>query len=158
MIIEEVNHTALVRSQGVLSTSKFDFAKNAHMFRLMSSGIYSDKITAVLREIGCNAYDAHIAAGISDVPFIVKLPTALDPEFYIQDFGPGLSNAAMFDLYTVYGMSDKQKNKEQTGAFGLGSKSPFAYTLENPDGSDGFTVESAHEGVKRVYTCYVTET
>ena len=45
---------------GLGVTQSFQIRTNAHAFKMLSSGLYSDKIGAVLREIGCNAHDAHI--------------------------------------------------------------------------------------------------
>jgi hypothetical protein len=140
---------AVIESAGVVEKeSVFSIAETPHMFNILSSGLYSDKVCAVLREIGCNAMDAHIMAGTPDRPFEVKLPTTLDRTFYIKDWGPGLSDDEVRGLYTTYGLSNKQASDEVTGAFGLGSKSPFAYT-------DSFTVCAAKDGVKRVYTAYL---
>lgn len=148
----------VVSSEGVQTTSAFNIARTPHMFNILSSGLYSDKIAAVLREIGCNAMDAHIMGGCPDKAFQVKLPTTLDRSFYVRDWGPGLDDRELRELYTTYGWSSKQNNDDVTGAFGLGSKSPFAYTLQNEDDADGFTVESAKNGRKAIYTCYIDET
>lgn len=153
------NHFAssVVDSSGVQSTSTFNIARTPHMFNILSSGLYSDKIAAVLREIACNAMDAHIMFGTPDRPIEVKLPTALDREFYVKDWGPGLDDHEVRTLYTTYGWSSKQQNDDVTGAFGLGSKSPFAYTLQSDESKDGFSVESVKDGIKRIYTCYIDD-
>ena len=150
--------SSVVASEGVQTTSAFNIARTPHMFNILSSGLYSDKIAAVLREIGCNAMDAHIMGGCPDKPFQVKLPTTLDRSFYVKDWGPGLDDKELRELYTTYGWSSKQNNDDVTGAFGLGSKSPFAYTLQNEDDVDGFTIESSKNGRRAVYTCYIDET
>lgn len=135
-------------SEGLQETGGFKILANAHAFKMLSSGLYSDKVRAVLREIGCNAMDAHIAAGDPNKPFRVKIPNALDDQFYIQDWGPGLSHDEVMHLYTTYFASTKQTSNDFTGAFGLGSKSPFSYI-------DSFNVVSVHEGKKRTYTLYL---
>lgn len=157
MIISNSGQSNLVESSGVQTTSTFNIARTPHMFRMMSSGLYSDKIGAVLRETACNGMDAHVMFGTPERPIQVKMPTALDRSFYIKDWGPGLDDTETRELYTTYGWSSKQKRDDVTGAFGLGSKSPFAYTLENSEDSDGFSVESVKDGVKRIYTCYIGE-
>lgn len=149
------NAGTVLESQGVQTTSSFNIARTPHMFNILSSGLYSDKIGAVLREIACNAMDAHVMAGKPDMPFQVKLPTPLDRSFYVKDWGPGLDDQQVRELYTTYGWSSKQNDDNVTGAFGLGSKSPFAYTMENEDDADGFTVVAAKDGIKRVYTCHI---
>lgn len=156
-LVDNRSQGNMVSSQGIQTVKSFSLAESAHMFRILSDGLYQDKIAAVLREVGCNAADAHIEGGIPDTPIEVKLPTSLDKSFYIKDFGPGLSDTQITEMYTVYGESTKQKSNDQTGAFGLGSKSPFAYTSANEDDSDGFTVTSVNNGIKRVYTCFILE-
>src|SRR3990167_10349443 len=110
-------------SHGITESKLFEIRINAHAFKMLSSGIYSDKITAILREIGCNAADAHIEAGIANKPFEVKIPNRIDPQFYIRDFGSGLSHDNVMTLYTTYFASTKQDSNDVTGGFGLGSKS-----------------------------------
>jgi len=155
MIIGNSGNGNLVDSAGTGGTSSVSIANSPHMFTVLSSGLYSDKIAAVLREIGCNAMDAHIMSGQADRPIEVKLPTPLDRTFYVKDWGPGLDDFEFRELYTTYGWSNKQKRNDATGAFGLGSKSPFAYTTQNAENSDGYTVETAKNGSRRIYTCYI---
>lgn len=140
----------IVASDGAKTTSSFSIATSSHMFNILSSGLYADKVKAVLREIGCNAMDAHIMAGKDDVPIEVKLPNPVDPTFYVKDFGPGLDEDEIRQLYTTYGWSAKQDSDEVTGAFGLGSKSPFAYT-------HSFTIQSSKGGKMWTMTAYQDE-
>lgn len=155
MILANGGSGNLVESKGAGGTSSVSIANSPHMFTILSSGLYSDKIAAVLREIGCNAMDAHIMSEQPQRPFQVKLPTALDRSFYIKDWGPGLDDHEFRELYTTYGWSNKQQRSDATGAFGLGSKSPFAYTLQNIEESTGYTVETVKNGSRRVYSCYI---
>ncbi len=122
----------------------------AMAFQVLSSRIYSNKIQSILRELCTNAVDGHVAGGCADVPFEVKLPNALDREFYVKDFGIGLTHEEVMDLYLTYFSSNKQETNDQVGAFGLGSKSPLAYT-------DTFSVVSAKDGVENSYVVYVGE-
>lgn len=147
MLVESVPPTTHARV-GVMSTDQFKIKAGAHAFKILSSGLYSNKIAAVLREIGCNAVDAHVAIGAPTRPIKVKMPTALDPQFYIQDFGPGLPDDFIRRNYTTYFDSTKSGDNNQIGGFGLGSKSPFAYT-------DQFRVESSYDGVVTTYVAYI---
>lgn len=54
------------------------------------SGLYSDRVLAVVREIGTNARDAHIEAGKPEAPFHVHLPNINDSSFWVRDFGVSL--------------------------------------------------------------------
>src|SRR3990167_11102196 len=135
-------------SRGLTESKSFEVRINAHAFKMLSSGIYYDKIAAILREIGCNAADAHVEAGIANTPFEVKLPNRIDTQFYIRDFGPGLSHDDIMTLYTTYFASTKQSSNDVTGGFGLGSKSPFSYT-------DAFTIQSVYGGKKSTYSAHL---
>ena len=121
---------------------------NQKSFRQLYSGLYSDKVTAIIRELSTNSIDAHVKAGKADVPFEVHLPNDLEPFFYVKDWGTGLSPEQIDGedgLYITFFDSDKIHSDEFTGCLGLGSKSPFAYT-------DSFTVESRYNGKKYFYT------
>lgn len=123
---------------------------NPKAFEILSSGLYKDKILAVIREISCNAYDAHIAVNKKDVPITVHLPTMLEPWFAVKDEGPGLSEDDVLSLYSTYFASTKASSNDFIGAFGLGSKSPFSYV-------DSFTVTSCHGGMKCIYSAFKNE-
>lgn len=129
---------------------QFQITANATAFQILSSGLYSDKVRAVIRELACNAYDSHIAAGKSDVPITVVLPTLLDATFTVRDYGVGLDHEQVVSLYTNYFSSDKRNTNSLTGGFGLGSKSPFAYT-------DSFSVIARKNSVARLYLCHLNE-
>ena len=125
-------------------TTNFMVAMTPKTFEILSSTIYSDKILAVLRELSTNAYDSHVENGNPDEPFEVELPSAFKPQFFIRDYGTGMSNDKLEKLYVTYFDSDKTKSNSTVGCFGLGSKSPFAYT-------NSFTIESYYNGVRSTY-------
>jgi len=135
---------------GFKEVAKFKMDMNAKAARVLSDTLYKDKIGSIIREISCNAFDAHIEAGCPEKPFKVKLPDAFDPTFSVRDFGPGLSHEDVEGIYTTYFGSTKDQANDAVGAFGLGSKTPFSYT-------DSFMVTSIHKGVKRVYNAYLEE-
>lgn len=139
-----------VVSHGYQESRKATIKASAHAFNILSSGLYSDKIRAVLRELSTNAYDAHVEAGKADVPFYVKMPTNLDPTFKIRDYGVGLSHEDAMELYNTYFQSTKNDTNDAIGALGLGSKSPYSYT-------NVFSVVSYHNGMKRVYNSGLDE-
>jgi hypothetical protein len=118
---------------------------DATAFRLMADNLYSDKILAVVREYTTNAIDSHIEAG-NDAPVRVHFPTSIEPWFAVEDDGIGLDHDDAMVLYSTYFESTKRDTNEQTGCFGLGSKSAFAYV-------DAFTVTCRFNGMLRVYSC-----
>lgn len=125
----------------------FGIEQNSSAFSILADRLYTRKEQSVIRELSTNAYDEHIVAGKSDVPFDVHLPTVLENWFSIRDYGNGLSHDDAVNLYTRFFKSTKRDNNMQTGCLGLGSKSPFAVT-------NSFTVESWNNGIKSTYTCY----
>ena len=131
---------------GDVEQSKFGIAITGKMYDILSSKLYSNKIAAPVREIICNAVDAHVAAGTTDKKFVVHLPSQEEPYFGVRDYGTGLTHQEILDIYTVYGMSTKADTNTAIGCLGLGSKSPFAYT-------DRFTIYSYKGGELSVYQC-----
>ena len=140
------------QDQAVLSNvgeiGEFRIRNSAKAFNILSSGLYANKIRAVIRELSCNAVDSHAAAGKKDTPFDVHLPNAIEPWFAIRDYGTGLSHEQVTNIYTTYFESTKTASNEFIGALGLGSKSPFSYT-------DNFTVTAVKDGKKGIYSAFI---
>lgn len=148
MLLVETAKNRVIQN-GTFQYKQATFTANPKAFALMSNGLYSNKIQSLLREVGCNAADAHAAAGNPD-PIEVTLPNRIEPTLVIKDYGTGLSPERLEEIYLNYFLSDKEGSNDFTGCFGLGSKSPFAYT-------DSFTVETRHNGVKTVYNAIIGE-
>lgn len=128
----------------------FTIKASAKAFNILSSNLYSDKPLAIVRELCCNAYDSHVAAGCADRPIEVILPTRINPQLVIKDFGTGLDHEQMIAIYTKFFESTKTESNDFVGQLGLGSKSPFSMFKT-------FSVEARKDGVKRVYTAYLNE-
>ncbi len=128
---------------------EFSIAVNANSFKILSSNLYSNKPLAIIRELSANAIDAHKSIG-KVKPFSLALPNSLNPNFYIRDFGPGLSEEAVNCIYTSYFTSTKTSSNEQIGGFGLGSKTPFSYTPT-------FGVRSFYKGNVTTYIMTLNE-
>lgn len=135
---------------GVSSNRSFGMKPTGKAFWILSSGLYKDKIRAIIREYSCNARDAHVLNGNEATPFNVHLPNHLEPFFRVRDFGPGLSDADVMTVFATYFESLKDTDDRFTGCLGLGSKSAFSYV-------DSFTVVSRHAGVKTTYAAYMDE-
>lgn len=111
----------------------------------ISRTMYADPHRAVVRELLCNARDAHREAGCPEVPVEIGFPTLLDPALTIADHGPGISAERMRRNFASFCASTKNRDNLQTGGFGLGCKTPFSV-------SDSFTVETVADdadGVRR---------
>lgn len=148
MLLQDVTNQVQISGAENASTS-FRIAMNGKAFRVLSSTLYQDKIGSIVREISTNALDAHTMAGNTDEPFVIHLPDQFEPWFSVQDFGVGLSDEDVKNVYTVLFESTKDQSNDTVGAFGLGSKTPFSYT-------DQFTVTSVKDGIRNVYSAYIT--
>ena len=135
---------------GVSEVGEFRIRNSAKAFNILSSGLYANKIKAIVRELSTNAVDSHVAAGRATTPFDVHLPNALEPWFAIRDYGTGLDHEQVTQIYTTYFESTKTGSNDFVGALGLGSKSPFAYT-------DNFTVTAVKDGMKRIYSAFINQ-
>ncbi len=140
------NNEAIMSNVGEIG--EFRIRNSAKAFNILSSGLYANKVRAIIRELSCNAVDSHTAAGKQDTPFDVHLPTQLEPHFAIRDYGTGLTHDQVTQIYTTYFESTKTESNDFIGALGLGSKSPFSYT-------DNFTVTAIRDGVKGIYSAFI---
>jgi DNA topoisomerase VI subunit B len=122
----------------------------AHIFSILRNSLYSDKAGAIIREYSTNAYDAHVQAGIKETPIKINCPSRFSPLLSIRDYGFGLNEEQIFNVYASYGESTKRHTNDQVGMMGLGSKSAFSYT-------DSFTVISYNDGLKKSYLAYIDD-
>lgn len=143
----EVNEITL---SNVAATGEFRIRNSAKAFKILSDGLYSNKIRAIIRELSCNAVDSHVGASKADVPFEVHLPSVLEPWFSVRDFGLGLNGDQVTNIYTTYFESTKTDSNDYIGALGLGSKSPFSYT-------ENFTVTAIKNGTQRIYSAFIND-
>ena len=139
-----------VVSNTLPNTTQYSIKASAKAFKILSDGLYSDKIAAPIRELSTNAYDAHVAKGNTNTPFDVHLPSVAEPWFSIRDYGIGMSKQELQTTYTTYFDSNKTHSNDFVGCMGLGSKTPF--TL-----SDAFTVTSVKNGKKTTVINYLDE-
>ena len=140
-------NTHTVEKSGQFEESQFSIEASAKAFMILSDGLYSNKILAVIRELSTNAYDSHVDAGRGGKPFDVHLPTRFEPHFHVRDYGTSMTHEQCMTLYTTYFRSTRNNSNDAVGCLGLGSKAPFAY-------SDSFTVEAFLSGEKRIYAAH----
>ena len=131
-------------SAGVQQETRISFEANGVAFYAQISGLAKDKIGYPIRELSTNAWDA------SRGDMEVHLPTTLNPIFRVRDYGTGMSADQMENVYARLYASTKRGSNNEVGGWGLGSKSPFAYLI-NDNGAGSYTVTSYHEGVMRTY-------
>lgn len=134
---DHITHAVL----GGQANISFGISDDPAFFQILSSALYKNPELAMVRETICNAWDAHIDSGRTDRPLTITID---DEKLVIRDYGKGIPKAMIGPIYGVYGASTKKNDGRQTGGFGLGCKSPFAYT-------DHFEVISYCEGEKTIY-------
>lgn len=108
--------------------------------------IYNNKILAPIREYISNAWDAHVLIDSNEWVEVSIKQEGANYLWVCRDFGPGLNDDDMENVFGIYGKSTKRECKKQIGAFGVGAMSGYAY-------SDSFYVTSYHNGVKTCYVC-----
>src|SRR5687768_3983754 len=130
MILEGKTDTLLLEDGEVQESTKMQIDEESHTYLMrMLSKFYSDGVGSLVRETCSNALDSHRECGVTD-PIIVSFLPNKDSnyEFSVQDFGCGIDDQDVTNIISKYGKSTKRMSVTQLGAFGLGFKSPLAYT------------------------------
>lgn len=129
-------------SQVFGAEKEMDFSidtESSVIFDILRDKMYTNKIAAVCREVSSNSRDANTEAGRAEIPIEIsivepfELDCVSDKSIVFGDRGNGITPDRMADVFVKYAASTKRSTNEQVGGFGLGAKTPFAY-------SDTFTV------------------
>lgn len=139
-----------VETSGIAQQQKMGMVLDGTAFKILSDGLYSDKIGSLVRETYSNVIDSHIMAGEPHKPGWIQVPNNLDPTYVVRDEGIGLDAEGVMTTATTYFGSTKRGDDVAIGGFGLGFKSPFAY-------SDQWTIIAVKDGFKRTFSAYMTE-
>ena len=129
--------------------SSFSLGDTSKIIELLRNNIYKHPIQTLVQEYISNARDAHREAGVTK-KIKVQVPTISSDVFAVRDFGPGLSPELIENVFIKYGNTTKTGNDGQTGGFGIGAKSAWAYT-------DKFTITSICKGIERVYEAIIDD-
>jgi hypothetical protein len=125
MLLAESN-TNIERSHSFQETS-FSIGDPILIMEYLRKNAYSNPKRAICQEIMSNARDAHREVGI-DKSIEVTVPSRMSPTWSCRDFGPGIDPSRMSNVFTQFGKSTKRTDNTQTGGFGIGAKTPWAYT------------------------------
>jgi hypothetical protein len=152
--------TAVVGSQ---MSQQFGISDNKIVYDILRNKLYQDPIGAICREIACNSRDANRENGKSHIPIQIKISDSIedigitgDMSISFKDSGPGINPERMNKVFLLYGESTKRDSNTQTGGFGLGAKTPFAY-------SDTFSIitvcpdKNGKKKTKYVYVAAIDE-
>ena len=164
-------HTNVNEVIGVQKQHKFKITDGSQAIIMDSLiNLYSDPIGSIVREITSNCIDANrerdlklqgkIPMETEDIKsfwsnkqtvcieYITKNTIlGVDECMMFHDYGCGLSQKRVQDVFTTFGASTKRGNNYEIGGFGLGAKSPLAY-------ADTFYVSSRHNGTETYYMIY----
>tara|TARA_R100000329_G_scaffold50716_1_gene46841 strand:- start:141 stop:2546 length:2406 start_codon:yes stop_codon:yes gene_type:complete len=156
---------------GVQKQHKFKITDGSQAIIMDSLiNLYSDPIGSIVREITSNCIDANRERDLKldkkipmesedDTSFWSNRQTVcieyitkntilgVDECMMFHDYGCGLSQKRVQDVFTTFGASTKRDNNYEIGGFGLGAKSPLAY-------ADTFYVSSRHNGTETYYMIY----
>lgn len=141
----------LIQEEGIHLTNstaevhEFELADPRILMELLSK-LYAHPKQTMVQEYLCNARDAHRESGATQ-QIEVWGPTTASPNFVVRDYGPGLSEERLKNIFFKYGKSTKRNNNQQTGGFGIGAKSFAAYT-------DSMLVETYYNGTYSAWTCF----
>lgn len=152
MILEKQTENLVMEDGDIQQSTDMMLDLDSATFLMqMLSKFYSDGIGSLIRETASNALDSHRSVGTKD-PIIVSLTQAKDGnyEFSVEDFGMGIGADTVENVIKKYGKSTKRQSKDQLGAFGLGFKSPLAYT-------SSFYFIGRKDGIERKYMMYESQ-
>lgn len=129
-------------------TMTVDKSFDSHVIKALTDQ-YTDAELAASREYISNGLDASIEAmGLTDLtnvvldkPVEVTVPSVLNPEFVVQDFGTGMTRDILVNVFPKYGASTKRDTNTQIGGFGFGAKAALA-------ACSSFVVVSVCNGLK----------
>jgi hypothetical protein len=119
-----------------MEEKEFSIDTNSDMIiKLLRDKMYQNKIGAVCREVISNSRDANRENNKKHVPVKVELThekSYVSDEYKISfsDEGIGISPERMDNIFLRYGSSTKRDTNDYTGGFGIGAKTPFAYSDE----------------------------
>jgi hypothetical protein len=121
---------------GVENAKEFSIDTESSMIvSILRDKLYRNKVAAVCREIASNCRDANREAGREKTPIRIEIHN--DEDNFLgensilisfSDNGIGISPDRMEKIFLKYGGSTKRNSNNQTGGFGIGAKTPFAYT------------------------------
>lgn len=113
------------------------------MFSVVSKQMYRRPINSIVRELVSNCFDSHIEAKVDDPVVVVIKHDEGGDYITFKDVGVGMSPERMI-VYSEWFSSTKEATNDQIGMWGLGSKSPLAYT-------SSFFLTTVFEGQKYEY-------
>jgi len=129
MIINKQVNEIIVTGDDTSKKATISANKAAKLQMLLSEGLYSDPITAVIAELTNNGVDSIVASGKDPIkhPVLVSINNNDNKyEFSVKDEGLGLDENEFTNIVMNYLESTKEDSNDYIGSWGLGSKSPLS--------------------------------
>jgi hypothetical protein len=130
MIINKQTNEVLKTGEDTSKKATISANKAAKLQMLLSEGLYSDPITAVIAELTNNGVDSIVASGKNPIenPVLVSITRSINDqyEFSVKDVGLGLDEEEFTNIVMNYLESTKEDSNDFIGSWGLGSKSPLS--------------------------------
>ena len=120
----------------------------------VSKNLYANNIGSFIRELVSNGVDANVGNEnrTKEVSVEVRLYKEGDEWWFsVRDFGVGMTKQHFSEVYMNWFNSDKRGTNAKIGGWGLGSKTPLAYT-------DTYEVTTIANGIKYEYEITKTGT
>lgn len=147
---------------GEFTSGTFGIADPVMAMKVFRGSIYKNKPRIISQELMSNGRDAHreLAEDTGNPacatrPLDVFLPTVTDATFAVRDYGVGISPERIRSVVLDYFSSTKRRSNSQTGAFGLGAKTPFSYV--DLFSLITFIPDSTGAIFRREYVAYIDE-
>lgn len=119
-----------VQIESDLNVSEFTFSNPEKIMYMFSTTFYKKPLESAITEILMNAADEHLKYNVKESVYLTynEFSDYVDgcSEIVIRDYGKGLTEEEVKEIYTTFFKSTKEQSNTQWGCFGLGSKSPFA--------------------------------
>ena len=131
--IKTFNDVEIKSSNGIGNTTNMTLSEDATqmVFQMFTKNVYSDPVGSLIREVASNCFDAIAEAKVNPIknPAILELKKE-DSGTYLSfmDKGIGMSPNRINNIYGIYFNSTKRDTNNQIGGFGIGGKTPLAYT------------------------------
>lgn len=127
-IDQQVEDVPITIGETNVKQAKISAGKLQKLQYILTKGLYSDPVTAVIAEITNNGIDGVVQAGKNPIenPVIVEIGTNKETGahfFRVTDKGVGLDKDAFENILMNYLESTKENDEDSIGYFGLGSKS-----------------------------------
>jgi hypothetical protein len=145
----KINNALNTQLQTNVKATSLDFGIGdpAMVIEILRKRLYSNPIQTLVQEYISNARDACRESGLPE-KITVTIPSPNNKVFRVRDYGCGISPERIANVFVNYCSSTKRADNTQTGGFGIGAKSAWAYT-------DNFQVISYYNGIAYHYSAHL---